>query len=847
MGIKGISHEIGPGERIALSKLAVRTFEERGRPLRLAIDISIWLFQIQSGKGGSNPALRTFYYRLLRLVSLSIHPLFVFDGPNKPPFKRNKRTGPNIASIPEFLAKQLLKQFGLPFHLAPGEAEAECAVLQKAGVVDAVLSEDVDTLMFGSALTLRNWSPEGSLKTKIPTHVNVHNSDLIKNGRSGLEPDGMILVALMSGGDYVPEGIPGCGPKTACEAARGGFGRDLCRLAKTDEQGIAKWKERLCHELKTNENKTFKAKHKSLAIPEDFPRIDILGYYTRPAVSNHDRVERLRQTLKWDEPIDIAALRTFVADAFDWTYLSGAKKFVRNLAPALLVRELRLRGESRDLTSDDTYDVAVQEGRLVKHILSKRTHVTTDSMPELRISFTPMNLVDINLGDEEPDPILPDDEVDSEEEEGQPAVDDPNEPSSPRKKRNPSNYDPCNDEKIWILEYFVKIGVPLKSEDWEESFRNARKYEALKAARQEAARAKKKAPNGGMQRGALDAFAKVAKPGISSAAARAMTKTPEPFVMDLSRSSPLKPDSQVPSTTSATSTVPPPKPTAKRKATAQALSTQRIHEEPCKQTVATLDLSTTPTSHPNITHRPFRRNYSETSTLSTHLSAHRFNEPPRELPSVLQRTSTSASLTCTQLDTVQNAARPRSPLRRTQPLPNATISPDSSPALPPPKRPTLFRQPPASPHQRILQPEPTTPTPKRNARQSASNIVAITSSPAARTPRTAPRQQSLIPFLSTDSTPRRITTPLVSSGPPIPFRLSTAKKASTVATANQALKSLQTPVRRHEMVRLRDSCGGTWKVEEMGAETVQRGRQVGRGGRIWRRSGIEIVDLSGLQ
>ena len=46
-----IYKEIGPGRRIALSKVAVEHFEKTGRPLRIAIDISIWLFQIQSGKG----------------------------------------------------------------------------------------------------------------------------------------------------------------------------------------------------------------------------------------------------------------------------------------------------------------------------------------------------------------------------------------------------------------------------------------------------------------------------------------------------------------------------------------------------------------------------------------------------------------------------------------------------------------------------------------------------------------------------------------------------------------------------------------------------------------------------
>ena len=53
---EGLTHpsiykEIGAGERVALSKVAAQKFEQVGRPLRLAIDTSIWLFQVQSGKG----------------------------------------------------------------------------------------------------------------------------------------------------------------------------------------------------------------------------------------------------------------------------------------------------------------------------------------------------------------------------------------------------------------------------------------------------------------------------------------------------------------------------------------------------------------------------------------------------------------------------------------------------------------------------------------------------------------------------------------------------------------------------------------------------------------------------
>lgn len=38
---------------------------------------------------------------------------------------------------------------------APGEAEAELAFLSKTGVIDAVLSDDVDTFVFGGTMVVR--------------------------------------------------------------------------------------------------------------------------------------------------------------------------------------------------------------------------------------------------------------------------------------------------------------------------------------------------------------------------------------------------------------------------------------------------------------------------------------------------------------------------------------------------------------------------------------------------------------------------------------------------------------------------------------------------------------------
>ncbi|OTA36312.1 hypothetical protein BTJ68_04531 [Hortaea werneckii EXF-2000] len=349
MGIHGLLRELRPAPRTSLALLSSDHYTTHSRPLRLAIDISIWLFQIQSGKGGSNPALRTFYYRLLRLLTLNIHPLFVFDGPNKPVFKRNKKVGGpgvKVASVPEFLAKQLLKQFGFPWHVAPGEAEAECAVLQREGLVDAVLSEDVDTLMFGCGVTLRSWNAEGA-----------------------------------------------------------------------------------------------------------------------------------------------GTLREFAKDAFDWRCITGARKFIRNLAPAMLVRELRLRGEraENDPPGPPDHEEAQKEKEenLVKAIHGTRTHPSVDSTLELRISFIPSSLVPLDLSLEEEDEEVPPASQtpadDHDNETLSPASDSGSEslpppPTSPTKKRNFKPYDPDLPEKIWILKPFLQLGCPLLVEDWEASSRDPKAF-----------------------------------------------------------------------------------------------------------------------------------------------------------------------------------------------------------------------------------------------------------------------------------------------------------------------------------------------------------------------------------
>ncbi|KAI0403038.1 hypothetical protein F4802DRAFT_329805 [Xylaria palmicola] len=519
MGIKGIYKEIGTGERISLTKLAVQKLEESGRPLRIAIDISIWQFQVQAARGGSNPAIRTLFYRLLRLLSLAIQPIFVFDGPNKPAFKRNKRSGRGDG-VATAMAKRLIRLFGFLVHDAPGEAEAECALLQQNGIVDAVLSEDVDTIMFGCTRTLRNWTSEGTKGSKTPTHVSMYDTRQLSQGPSGLDREGMVLVALMSGGDYLPEGIPGAGVKLACEAARAGFGKSLCQIKRANTSELASWREWLTFELRHNESGFFRTRHKALTIPDDFPNMEILRYYTHPVVSPATTLDKLRQHT-WDREIDVQGLREFVRETFDWSYRIGAIKYIRVLAPCLLVRKLMQHiAEEVDASTGTNADGK----ELVRSITNQRAHFSTDATPELRVSFIPTSIVGYDF-QEEPDEVIEfgrdglalnsDDDIEGLAEELGDA-------SSTAKPGARKPFSPTEADLAWVPEAIVRAGIPSMVAEWEE----ARNAKTMARSKPKASRAKAK--TAGMATGSLNKFGRVTKHNVPQTTVAKQTSRPPP-------------------------------------------------------------------------------------------------------------------------------------------------------------------------------------------------------------------------------------------------------------------------------------------------------------------------------
>ncbi|KAL3482305.1 hypothetical protein BJX99DRAFT_216768 [Aspergillus californicus] len=478
MGIPGLINALGPGERISLSKLAISHLERTSRPIRVAVDISIWLFQVQAGRGGRNPELRTLFYRLLKILALPIHPLFVYDGKDKPPFKRGKAVTGSYGNAPIIrLSKILIDLFRFPRHDAPGEAEAECSRLQMAGVVDVVMSNDVDALMFGSGLTIMNFSKEGGNSSTGATHVTCYKMDNNETSSAKLDRSGMILFAMLSGGDYLPSGVPKCGSKLAAEIAKAGFGGDLLELIEADgaelDARLTEWRDRLQYELEENESGYFQTKHKVVRIPETFPDRTILSYYAKPVVSTEQAIKALEDRLRnaWDRDIDVRQLREFTADAFEWNYRPGARKVIRLLAEPLVSYKLR-RGQH----PLDSGRPRLSSGNapVLQQVHKSRTSFSTDGLIELQFDMVPIDIVGLDLLAEEPTPPLPsqgtvasgDEEEDGDEVEAEAGV----APQSPtKKKRVTKRYDPYSPEKVWVFETLASIGVPEVVEKWKKA------------------------------------------------------------------------------------------------------------------------------------------------------------------------------------------------------------------------------------------------------------------------------------------------------------------------------------------------------------------------------------------
>ncbi|GAX73772.1 hypothetical protein CEUSTIGMA_g1223.t1 [Chlamydomonas eustigma] len=191
--------------------------------------------------GETTSHLQGMFYRTVRMLEAGLQPVYVFDG--KPPelkkatlegrkekkdeaidaLQAAKEAG-DAEAIEKYSKRsvkvtrehneecmKLLRLMGVPVVEAPSEAEAQCSVMAKAGLVYGVATEDMDALTFGSPRLLRHLMASSSQQ------LNVAEFELSKALEgANLTMDQFIDVCILCGCDYV-NNIRGIGPVRAMQ------------------------------------------------------------------------------------------------------------------------------------------------------------------------------------------------------------------------------------------------------------------------------------------------------------------------------------------------------------------------------------------------------------------------------------------------------------------------------------------------------------------------------------------------------------------------------------------------------------------------------------------------------
>lgn len=102
--------------------------------------------------------------------------------------------------------QELLKIFGIPYLIAPQEAEAQCAELYKLNLINGIITDDSDCLLFGGEVVYKNVFNQKNF-------VECYTLKDIKKKLS-LNRDNLIDMAFLLGCDYT-DGVKGIGVVTA--------------------------------------------------------------------------------------------------------------------------------------------------------------------------------------------------------------------------------------------------------------------------------------------------------------------------------------------------------------------------------------------------------------------------------------------------------------------------------------------------------------------------------------------------------------------------------------------------------------------------------------------------------
>ncbi|XP_055681995.1 DNA excision repair protein ERCC-5 homolog isoform X2 [Lutzomyia longipalpis] len=200
--------------------------------------------------------------------------------------------------------KELLKLFGIPYIIAPMEAEAQCAFMNAIQLTDGTITDDSDIWLFGGQTVYKNFFDQRK-------HVLEYRMEKIEK-LFRVDRTKLIQMAMLVGSDYTI-GINGIGAVTALEI--------LAQFPATSTgdsdtaliSGLKSFKEWWHGSRHTSTKRSvLKGKLNNIVLTDGFPSINVLRAYLYPDVDDS------QEAFVWGSP-DVESIREFTKKKFGWT------------------------------------------------------------------------------------------------------------------------------------------------------------------------------------------------------------------------------------------------------------------------------------------------------------------------------------------------------------------------------------------------------------------------------------------------------------------------------------------------------------------------------------------------
>ncbi|KAJ7503000.1 PIN domain-like protein, partial [Mycena galericulata] len=176
---------------------------------------------------GNGSALEKLFDQLCALLRLAVTAVFVFPRADSPEFKRGNKVKISHPLTNQFQA--LINAFGFHCHdVSSGfNAEAELAYLNQLELIGIIFTVNEEVFVFGATHVIYRYESKDDYQ-----EVYFYTATQIER-KLGLSHGGLLLMAILIGGDYDQRGLVGCSEHVAYTLARRGLGDPLLLAAQT--------------------------------------------------------------------------------------------------------------------------------------------------------------------------------------------------------------------------------------------------------------------------------------------------------------------------------------------------------------------------------------------------------------------------------------------------------------------------------------------------------------------------------------------------------------------------------------------------------------------------------------